>query len=113
MINAKEEFLTHTEGKCVKCATFNVGYIHPDVNINLPVGYDQRAYEEFLERLNFNYDNGYGGQELFGCIWYEDGTWSERGEYDGSEWWEHHAAPEIPAELADTVDALAPTKLIE
>ena len=45
--------------------------------------------EELLSRLDFEYDDGYGAQELFGCIWYIDGTWSERGEYDGSEWWEH------------------------
>lgn len=48
----------------------------------------------FLESLAaINYDNGYGGQELFGTIVYKDGTWLERGEYDGSEWWEHRKLP--------------------
>ena len=43
---------------------------------------------KFLETLDsINYDNGYGGQELFGNIVFKDGTWLERGEYDGSEWW--------------------------
>lgn len=49
--------------------------------------------EEVLPLMNFEYDSGYGGQELFGYIWYEDGTWSERGEYDGAEWWQHQQRP--------------------
>lgn len=48
----------------------------------------------FLETLaSIDYDNGYGGQELFGTIVFKDGTWLERGEYDGSEWWEHRKFP--------------------
>lgn len=48
----------------------------------------------FLNSLaSINYDNGYGGQELFGTIVFKDGTWLERGEYDGSEWWEHRKLP--------------------
>ena len=31
-----------------------------------------------------------------GTIWYTDGTWSDREEYDGDEWWEHRVCPEIP-----------------
>ena len=49
-----------------------------------------------LPRLEFDYHNGYGGQELEGTIWYSDDTWSERGEYDGSEWWEHRECPPLP-----------------
>ena len=48
----------------------------------------------FLEALaSIDYDEGYGSQELFGTIVLKDGTWYERGEYDGSEWWEHHKLP--------------------
>lgn len=50
--------------------------------------------QSFLASLaSINYDNGYGGQELFGTIVFKDGTWLERGEYDGSEWWEHRKLP--------------------
>jgi len=52
--------------------------------------------DSVLGELNFDYDDGYGSQELFGNIWYNDGTWSERGEYDGLEWWEHKSRPDIP-----------------
>ena len=44
--------------------------------------------------FNVEYNDGYGSQELFGTIWMTDGTWYTRGEYDGSEWWEHHACPD-------------------
>lgn len=48
----------------------------------------------FLETLKeINYDNGYGIQELFGTIVFKDGTWLDRGEYDGSEWWQSHKLP--------------------
>ncbi|MGD8306170.1 MAG: hypothetical protein PVF17_05920 [Ignavibacteria bacterium] len=46
-----------------------------------------------LDKLNFDYDNGYGGQEIFGWITFKDNTWLERGEYDGSEWWNFKRKP--------------------
>lgn len=52
---------------------------------------DERKFLEILASID--YDNGYGSQELFGTIVFKDGTWLERGEYDGSEWWEHHKLP--------------------
>lgn len=58
--------------------------------------------ELFIDRSgkgNTQIDSGYGAQELFGYIWYNDGTWSERAEYDGAEWWEHKIAPNF-----DTVE---------
>ena len=33
------------------------------------------------------YNSGFGGQELFGNVWFDDGTWLSREEYDGSEWY--------------------------
>lgn len=45
---------------------------------------------------NRSYNGGYGSQELYGIIWFKDGSWLERGEYDGSEWWEYKTTPEIP-----------------
>lgn len=92
MANAKVEFLDHVSNKAkVKCARIN--------EISLTRNYTEKQYDEFLKHLDFNYNNGYGGQELYGTIWYEDGTWSERGEYDGSEWWNFKSVPKIPKEL--------------
>jgi hypothetical protein len=93
--NAKQEFLNHightsmqTEVLCaiIECQSVLI----------LTTGYTKEDWNDFLNKLDFHYDNGYGGQELFGTIWYTDGTWSERGEYDGSEWWTYHICPKIP-----------------
>ena len=55
--------------------------------------------ESFLNSLDFTYDDGFGGQELFGTVWLTNGIWLSRGEYDGSEWWEIHSYPTIPDHL--------------
>jgi hypothetical protein len=94
MINAKDEFIEHVQGREVLCAIVAVA-----TTVYLKIGYTQSDYEEFLSQLDFRYDNGYGTQQLYGKIWYKDGTWSSRDEYDGSEWWEHHVMPAIPEEL--------------
>jgi hypothetical protein len=67
----------------------------------LKVGYTPKDLELFLESINFNYDDGYGGsgQNLFGVVWFDDGTWLSRGEYDGSEWWEYNIVPQIPEDI--------------
>ena len=90
-MNAKDEFISHIKNHKVLCAIVQ--------NAVLPVGFDAAAMESFLQKLDFKYHNGFGGQELYGTIWYADGTWSSRGEYDGSEWWDHHMCPAIPVEL--------------
>lgn len=56
-------------------------------------------WAKFAEDLQFEYDDGYGTQNLFGTVWFNDGSWLERGEYDGSEWWEYKSVPVIPEEL--------------
>jgi hypothetical protein len=102
MTNAKEEFLRMVKNKVVLCASISyrncweheIGSEH-----NLPVTYTEEQYNAFVESLNFEYDSGYGGQELFGIVWFKDGTWADRGEYDGSEWWEYHVCPVVPESL--------------
>ena len=103
MTNAKEEFLAAVEDKAaVKCVEIVFGDIYdPEetMHINLKVNHSLEDITTFLNELDFEYDSGYGGQLLFGTIWYTDGTWSSRGEYDGSEWWKYHSCPEIPESL--------------
>lgn len=105
MRNAKKELLEIVKELKIKCAYIWIdeGYdfdTHENTRTvyNLPLNYVKSQYDEFIESLNFNYDAGFGGQNLFGNVWFEDETWLERGEYDGSEWWEHKIAPEIPKE---------------
>jgi hypothetical protein len=101
-MNANQEFISHIETRKVKCAEILGRDQYDELTdsykadgIYLKVNYSEDDYQSFLSQLDFNYDSGYGGQELYGIIWYEDGTWSSRGEYDGSEWREHNECPVI------------------
>lgn len=98
MKSADQEFENHVE---------DVKEFNPEIKIilalifdknkhliaHLDLNYSDKGYKRFIQKLNFEYDSGYGGQNLFGYIWYDDGTWSEREEYDGSEWWAYKKAP--------------------
>ena len=96
-MNAKEELIEHVADK-------EVGFVsivfseNPTYDLIVIKG----KLEEVLPLLDFDYDDGYGGQELFGYIWYTDGTWSERGEYDGSEWWEYKKRPDQDIDIIKT-----------
>jgi hypothetical protein len=108
--NAKQEFLSSIGSRPVKCAVIeysgcslwemNDEEAPPSQAIILKVGYNETAWEEFLEKLDFEYDAGYGGQELFGTVWFSaSDAWLTRWEYDGSEGWQINSKPEIPDEL--------------
>jgi len=103
MSNCKDDFLKETNGLDILCAVIKKERAYLDDNegvvAKLPVGFTKNELSLFLSDIDYTYDSGYGGQEVFGTIWYKDGTWSERGEYDGSEWWEHKSCPEIPESL--------------
>jgi hypothetical protein len=106
-MNAREEFLHHVDnrgGKEVLCAEITHQNDADKENVDvfwLPVGYGKEAGEKFLAMLDFEYDDTFGSQEVFGYIWFKDGTWSERMEYDGTEWYVHKSLPEIPEYLRD------------
>ncbi len=67
--------------------------------IELKENYDEEELTNFLSDLDFEYDSGYGQQELYGIIWLADGSWLSREEYDGSEWWQHNFLPLVPSYL--------------
>lgn len=107
MRNAREEFESEVSNakSAVVCAALYWGDPNcswrdePVESALLHPGYSEEEYQDFLNSIHVNYYEGYGGQELFGTIWYADGTWSDRREYDGSEWWEHQKVPEYPEEF--------------
>lgn len=105
MINAKQEFLDHIKERCVggrtvRCAKISIHNAKNSVYSILPVGYTPEDQESFLKDIDLEYNNGYGGQNLYGDIWYTDGvTWSQRYEYDGSECWEFMECPDIGPEM--------------
>lgn len=100
MTNAKQELLGAVEDTAkIKCASIRYQGLEGKASqITLKVNYSEKEYNEFLNSLDFGYDDGFGIQELYGIVWLEDGTWLSRDEYDGSEWWIHHVLPDIPAE---------------
>jgi hypothetical protein len=53
------------------------------------------AWDEFTLVADINYDSGYGGNEipLDLVLVFSDGSWLQRGEYDGAEWWDFCNVP--------------------
>ena len=47
---------------------------------------------EHYEILDFEVEH----YEIFGTIWYTDGSWSTRNEYNGVYYWEHLVRPIMP-----------------
>lgn len=49
------------------------------------------GWVDFINTSRFMYDSGYGSQEIDSSliVQFSDGTYLERREYDGSEWWEY------------------------
>ena len=106
-MNCKEEFLSEIYGHELLCAKIRYNKLRfyscdDEKTALLPVGFTGTDSERFLDELDFEYDNGWGSQEVFGIIWYTDGTWSERSEYDGSEWWVYRYCPKIPEDLMNS-----------
>ena len=100
MINASEEFTDHIKEREILCA--RITFDDDRAPVELAQGYTRSDFVHFIRMLMFDYDDGYGGQYLYGTIWYTDGTWSDRREYDGSEWWEYQRCPIIPQHLIAT-----------
>ena len=52
--------------------------------------------EDFIEHANFEYNDGYGIEEInTDLILVGKDFWLERHEYDGSEWWEYKSMPNV------------------
>ena len=60
----------------------------------------ERGYipiDEFFRNADFEYDSGYGAQEVASDIMIVGKTFvMTRGEYDGSEWWEYREPVKKP-----------------
>ena len=101
MKNAKDELLMALKKRSlVKCAHI---WLEDDEAKKLSehilkIRYSGEELSRFLDSLDFMYNHGYGFQSLYGNVWFEDGTWLSRGEYDGSEWWQYNACPDVPEE---------------
>ncbi len=65
------------------------------------------SWSDFVVLANVEYSAGYGAQEVARdlIIVFSDGTRMERGEYDGSEWWEVRK-PFVPKETQTPIKKL-------
>lgn len=102
-MNAKDELLGEIKesGSTVKCALIDYGlsYAEEQARFALPVGYNEERYAKFIDSLDFDFDDSYGGRFLCGIVWLEDGSWLSRGVCAGSAWWVHNVPPPIPTVL--------------
>ena len=91
MINAKEELervlksLNYNYNN-IKC--YNIRH-RKCCSKNQLLSIKGKDINALKEKMNFNYDNGFGTQELYGIILFDDNSWLERYEYDGSEEWKY------------------------
>lgn len=89
MANIKEELLSLMEEKGEEpIAVLLVLDSETQKKFILPFGYTGKEYESFMSQVDLEYDNEVGNQELFGTVWFKDGSWAERIDSDGAEWWE-------------------------
>lgn len=105
MINAKNEvlreieYVTKREGCKLLCCELFKEIDDLEVAIRLRINYTPEAYKAALDELDFEY--GFSDQMVYGIIWYDNETWSDRimGD-DGQLYWQHHRKmPEIPRYL--------------
>tara|TARA_R110000824_G_scaffold144673_4_gene312676 strand:- start:311 stop:676 length:366 start_codon:yes stop_codon:yes gene_type:complete len=75
---------------------FDAPMFGKEQSVTLPLGYTADEREQCMKFLDVEYDNSFGCQVLEGFIWLADGTWIERQEYDGSEWWRRVVRPKMP-----------------
>jgi len=93
-MNAKQELVEHIGNKKVKCGVIEKGGCEwPRPRFVLKIGHSQQDLADFLSNLDYETRND--GYSVFGVIWYEDGTWTERQSSGWSEWWEHITAPDF------------------
>ena len=65
--------------------------------------YQHFSFDTFKKLADFVYDCDFGGANINESlkIVFDDKSWLERGEYDGSEWWELRRCPSFRGELVD------------
>jgi len=102
-MNAKQEFLELYElrGKDVQ-GEFQGAQLkyQPGWEEKKWAVFSASQYEDFLDWLDFNYDDGYGSQELYGFVLFKSG-WLDRHEYDGSERWVLRERPVLNHNIND------------
>lgn len=95
IINAKQELLDIITSRNLTILKIEIAYTPINWDDNTTITKNITT----LDDLNFDYDAGYGSQELFGVVYCKNSNnrpvWLTREEYDGSEWWDINTIPEF------------------
>lgn len=99
IMNAKQELLNIITSRNLTILKIEITYDNIDYNISYDNYSAITKIITTLDDLDFDYDAGFGTQELFGTVYCKDSNncpvWLTRGEYDGSEWWDINTIPEF------------------
>lgn len=94
LLNVKTEILEHIGDKEVEFIRVAYRKSYGDDLVKVA-----GQLQDILPLLDFEYDNDYGGKRMDGYIWYTDGSWSSREDYDGKGWWRHQVRPPFDCTL--------------
>jgi hypothetical protein len=60
------------------------------------------TWADFKKNANVDYESGFGSPKVAGdLLVVGENWWLERGEYDGSEWWDYKEMPKEPTEIIE------------
>ena len=98
-MNAKKELLDIITTKNLTILKIEIDYDAEGLFYSYDDSEDNINYITSIDDLDFEYDSGYGIQELQGVVYCKDKNDNPvrltRGEYDGSEWWNINTIPEF------------------
>jgi len=100
MINAKEELLLILKQvKYMHNEDIICGYVHTPGrdSSKLIERYTDDELDLFLSSIDFEYNNEYEAQSLYGCIWLTNGAWLQREKYNIGEEWKFYKCPTLPS----------------
>lgn len=85
--------------KAHSLAVADVAYVEAHDADGNPRYVDVESFLAYADRVD--YDSGYGGQNIdpYLEIVLKDGSWFDRREYDGSEWFEYHSPRNVDVEV--------------
>jgi len=87
----------------------DIAYIGTDPSASGP--HYSCSWKKFKTLANREYDSGWGSAKVAYdlVIIFKNGDWLERGEYDGSEWWELKRVLKVPAKTKSAAEIFCET----
>ena len=93
IVDAKSELLKAV-GKMPKSVKIKCAFVN---EYDLPIGYNAWELSNFFDNLNIYYNPA--ETEIFGVVWFENGSFIERIIEKNCQYWKLNAVPIIPPRL--------------